>query len=320
MFVVDLRHFLDENGDLAAMPAPAVTLARFNASIVGWVTRLPPGSGAERTNVPCRAQSRGKRCRGEIDALLSEDEVILWHCSHCAQEGVISGWQETRWDRRVESGDGGAQAADPVPVVVKKPRAGASRLDVAEGAEGEHFAFEVSLLDVEPRIWRRFLIKSSGTFLDLHAAIQDACGWQDYHLFEFQDGETGGRIAGTEDHDAEEPCPNAAGVKLTDFFGERRRKSCLYIYDFGDSWTHDVTLVETLRTGEKFRRRLIAGERAFPKEDSGGVPGYERCVAVVETGKDPEGEDPDEFLKWIGTWRPDDFNLASAKKRFDRAK
>ena len=52
MFVVDLRHFLDENGDIAAMPAPAVTLARFNASIVGWVTRLHSGSRVERTNVP----------------------------------------------------------------------------------------------------------------------------------------------------------------------------------------------------------------------------------------------------------------------------
>ena len=38
-WVTDMRHYLDETGSLAAtMPAPALNLAFFLGSIVGWVT------------------------------------------------------------------------------------------------------------------------------------------------------------------------------------------------------------------------------------------------------------------------------------------
>ena len=43
----------------------------------------------------------------------------------------------------------------------------------------EYFEFEVELTGVKPRMWRRFLVPKAATFLDLHQAIQDACGWLD---------------------------------------------------------------------------------------------------------------------------------------------
>ena len=47
------------------------------------------------------------------------------------------------------------------------------------------FDLEVSLLEIEPRIWRRFLLNGVSTFEVLHSAIQDAFGWQRQHaLFE----------------------------------------------------------------------------------------------------------------------------------------
>ena len=53
----------------------------------------------------------------------------------------------------------------------------------------KYFDLEISLLEIEPRIWRRFLIRSGATFSHFHSAIQQAFGWQNCHLYEFLDGD-----------------------------------------------------------------------------------------------------------------------------------
>ncbi len=45
--------------------------------------------------------------------------------------------------------------------------------------------FLVILADTNPVVWRRIHVLDDCTFWDLHVAIQDAMGWQDYHLHEF---------------------------------------------------------------------------------------------------------------------------------------
>jgi hypothetical protein len=44
--------------------------------------------------------------------------------------------------------------------------------------------FEVTIQEIEPRIARRFLLRTPSTFTHLHQAIQDSFGWQDDHLWE----------------------------------------------------------------------------------------------------------------------------------------
>jgi hypothetical protein len=50
-----------------------------------------------------------------------------------------------------------------------------------------------------------------------------------------------------------------------------------YEYDFGDGWIHRLTLEDIHVQPLKLARlpRCLAGKRACPPEDSGGVPGYE---------------------------------------------
>lgn len=43
------------------------------------------------------------------------------------------------------------------------------------------FQFKITLLGVEPVVWRRIQISDLCSFWDLHVAIQDAMGWLDYH-------------------------------------------------------------------------------------------------------------------------------------------
>jgi len=46
--------------------------------------------------------------------------------------------------------------------------------------------FKITLLEVEPVVWRRIQISDLCSFWDLHVAIQDAMGWTDSHLHEFE--------------------------------------------------------------------------------------------------------------------------------------
>lgn len=97
-FVIDIRHYLDEQGEVPALPLPAMTIAYFCGSVVAWVSAWP-GPDGERTNLPCRRSRSRTSCWGEVYARLEPDDRIAWRCAACGEEGVISGWQGTRWDR-----------------------------------------------------------------------------------------------------------------------------------------------------------------------------------------------------------------------------
>lgn len=185
----------------------------------------------------------------------------------------------------------------------------------------DYLQLEVSLADLRPRIWRRFLLTADGTFADLHQAIQDAFGWENAHLFDFRTtGRPGEAIAGVPMDDGfSPPMPDAVDVPLATFFdGAPGHERCVYTYDYGDDWRHEVRLEGVVSEPGRFERRLLAGARSGPPEDCGGVPGYERWALLLETGEDPWGEDVDELREWIGGWRPDAFELETAQRAFDR--
>jgi hypothetical protein len=84
----------------------------------------------------------------------------------------------------------------------------------------KYLEFEVSLREVRPKIWRRFLIREAATFQELHEAIQVACGWANYHLFAFREpGREGELLATIPGEPAlDDPEPDAKRVKLSKFF------------------------------------------------------------------------------------------------------
>ena len=74
--------------------------------------------------------------------------------------------------------------------------------------------------------------------------------------------------------------------------------TCVYEYDFGDGWVHEV-LLEAMLLREPRRRypRCLEGARACPPEDCGGVPGYYRLLEIMS---DPSHEEYEDMLTWIG--------------------
>ena len=185
----------------------------------------------------------------------------------------------------------------------------------------KYYEVDIALQTIEPRIWRRLLIRTTSTFAQLHLAIQESFGWQNYHLWEFRLPTFAGRpiagLPGGEEYDRE--TPDGRQVKLSSYFtGKQCVEWCEYLYDFGDDWIHDVKLVGIVSKDESFKRALLMGEGACPPEDCGGFPGYERVIHYLRTGEDVYGDDPESLGAWLGEWRPDGFDLIEARTRFDR--
>jgi hypothetical protein len=84
---------------------------------------------------------------------------------------------------------------------------------------------------------------------------------------------------------------------------------CLvYLYDFGDSWEHDI-VVEKIPPGEKGMGHLLCldGQRACPPDDVGGVWGYDDFVKAIRNPRHPEHA---EMLAWVGgAFDPDKLDL-----------
>lgn len=97
MFVSDLRHFFDIPDDA---PAPARTMAKRLFSIVRAATAGDVGA-AWASALPCERRPGRQPCPGTIAVRRTDvPPTIGWWCTSCADEGVISGWEETPYDLR----------------------------------------------------------------------------------------------------------------------------------------------------------------------------------------------------------------------------
>lgn len=161
----------------------------------------------------------------------------------------------------------------------------------------------------------------------LHVAIQDAMGWADYHLHEFafyttRTGRKAVRFASPNDDDP--AAPTSAGERLWNHIPSLANRPGRYLYDFGDHWDHDVTLVGTVSSDGGGYPRCISGERACPPEDCGSGPGYFRVLDVMGSKLAVADADHEISRKEMRDWlkghvnvswpyRPDDFDPASVE-------
>ena len=189
------------------------------------------------------------------------------------------------------------------------------------------YQFKITLKHIRPPIWRRIQVPDNYSFWDLHVAIQDAMGWFDCHLHAFlvQNPKTGKNeeIGIPEDtpFENQEILPGWEH-KIGPYFTLENNKA-LYIYDFGDDWQHEVKLEKIIPHKEGVRYPVcVTGKRACPPEDCGGIFGYED---LLETLSDPDHEEYEETLEWLGgDFDPDHFNVSEVvfddpEKRFEYA-
>ena len=169
----------------------------------------------------------------------------------------------------------------------------------------------IELEDSDPLIWREVDVPTSVTLKTLHAIIQAAMGWLDYHLWEFTIGKRRYGPPADEDEDwGTEPVADAGKARLRGVLGPRKT-AIGYIYDFGDCWELRLT-VSRIRAGDPNLSypRYVAGERNGPPEDSGGIPGF---YAKLDAAADPEHRDHADIVEWLGAYDPNKIDEAAIK-------
>jgi hypothetical protein len=161
------------------------------------------------------------------------------------------------------------------------------------------YQIKVSLSGAKPPIWRRLELPADTSLADLHSIIQVAFDWEDCHLHVFETDYGTFGVADRElGHRAEAPVTLEQVAPGT---GDRLR----YTYDFGDDWTHDITVEKVLDRQAVAYPRCTGGRRAAPPEDCGGIWGY---TALIEVLGDPEHPEHDDQLEWLGLDTATDFH------------
>jgi len=164
------------------------------------------------------------------------------------------------------------------------------------------YQFKIALKGVKPMIWRRIEVPETYSFWDLHVAIQDAMGWEDDHLHQFElvNPTTGIK---TEIGIPEEDSLFGGEIlpgwkeKIAEWFS-MENKLAEYTYDFGDDWQHTVRLEKILpRESSVKYPRCVGGKRACPPEDCGGIWGYARLLEIIN---DKNHEEHEGMMEWLG--------------------
>lgn len=166
------------------------------------------------------------------------------------------------------------------------------------------FTVRVALDDLEPPIWRQLALAGDLTLAELHDVLQVAMGWTDSHLHHF--------LMGPGERDFRrlpfvEPYAESEGhdglverdVRLDQVVAEPGHR-LYYDYDFGDGWEHTVEVESVAPLDpEAPRARCLAGHRACPPEDVGGIPGYEEVLDALDRPSARRDEWLTEKLGWL---------------------
>ncbi len=139
---------------------------------------------------------------------------------------------------------------------------------------GKIYVLKVAL-DMKKKVWRRIAIRGSQTLDDLHDAVFKAFDREEEHLYSFffpQPGSSGRLrdwegVEYTHPYDCEEH--SIISKAMANFFNEPKKHNAAktridslelqvgwkfrYLFDFGDSWWHDITVEQTDGQVEKGR-------------------------------------------------------------------
>lgn len=180
------------------------------------------------------------------------------------------------------------------------------------------YQLKISIKGAKPPIWRRVLVGSEISFLELHDVIQSVFNWENYHMYQFF-GKVGNYMdkefveeenffGGKKDYPADKISMDSELQKIKD--------KIKYIYDFGDDWEHDIVLENILPYDEKkIYPVCVAGKRNGPVEDSGGIYSFNEIVEAIENptfdNQNVLGEDGENYYKG---YDPKEFDMKSVNE------
>lgn len=181
-FIADMRQFTDPDDPDHVVPRPAIRIRRFLGGIVEAATTATPGALAQ-TGQRCRRRPGRKPCPGPLQVMLTEvPPQIRWLCPACGDNGIITHWRGTPWDRTARrpatAADGGFpevlltggeyRALEQIEIldeasraIVKRgrPAAGGIVLEATEEELQDLFGFVAAEASHEKRASRRAMLR-----------------------------------------------------------------------------------------------------------------------------------------------------------------
>jgi Plasmid pRiA4b ORF-3-like protein len=154
---------------------------------------------------------------------------------------------------------------------------------------------KVTLREVHPPIWRTIEVPSSIKLSELARVLEEAMGWHGGHLHAYMSGDVTYEIPDDEivafGKTVDERTVRLAQVMP---FADSKMR---WDYDFGDGWEHDV-IVDAIgvRRSDVTYPLCVAGMRACPPDDCGGVWGYSNVLAALS---DPEHPEHGDVVGWL---------------------
>ncbi len=174
------------------------------------------------------------------------------------------------------------------------------------------FLLKVELREVTPRVARLVAVPADASLWMLHEMLQVVMGWHNVHQYGFNFG-------GIWYVDQPESPDDGLPVERHTL-GEvvaRHGTSFLYVYDFGDGWEHDITVLDRdyPRPVASQPAACLDGVGACPIEDVGGPMGYLEFLDAMADRRHPEHRAMKEWLADLPEYGP-----RHDARKFDRKK
>ena len=179
----------------------------------------------------------------------------------------------------------------------------------AKKAPERVFTLRLHVIGTVPQVWRRLVVRESMWLSRLHDSIQVIFDWFDYqtHAFNIDELRFGNPLK-REDFTIEDD----RDVTLADIDLEHHERFT-YGYHFGEGWQVEIHVEkhEPAQKGVHYPL-CVAGERAGPPEDCGGLEAFHDMLACI---KEPNTELGREWLEWLGPeYHPDVCDLEKLNK------
>ena len=174
------------------------------------------------------------------------------------------------------------------------------------------YQLQVLLNGTQPPIWRRLQVPGNANLCWLHAVLQVTMGWTNSHLHQFISEEHiyADPSAELDQFEGDPPVLDESRFTVIELLTDIH-EGLVYDYDFGDSWEHIVT-VEKILPGDASTSETavcLAGSRACPPEDCGGIGGYMELLKALKNKKHPEHRS---MKEWLGRpFDPEFFDIAT---------
>jgi hypothetical protein len=170
---------------------------------------------------------------------------------------------------------------------------------------GNALQLKITLRYLKPPIWRRVVVPDNYTLSDLHYVIQRTMGWMGGHMHAFRVARQG--------FGPNIDLPGSAPLQRV---LDRKARKILYEYDFGDGWLHEILLEKLLPFDAKaVYPQCLAGARACPPEDCGGVGGY---CDLLDALANPTAANAS-LREWAGNkFDPEAFDAAAVNQSLGR--